>query len=203
MIRLALAFTLLFAMAANAQVSTRDAARLATIADQLAATETGPVPPLLTLAIIAAHEPTHLLRDTATSQITLQLAGPHIGARPTLKRNAHLEALMALLAERMEPQRIAEVFAATAYYGRNCRGYAQAARGLAGAPPEQAPDEVWLGLASLIRSPAWYLSDRTALRERVLEILSVFAASGMLNQADLDHLAALPIARFEGKGCFF
>jgi membrane peptidoglycan carboxypeptidase len=160
------------------------------------------VPELLLKALIAAEDPAHLKRSPETSNLTKQLARLHLGAMPTLQRQAAETALATFMAENMTPTEIARAYAALVYYGRNCFGYRDAAIGLARKTPERAEDGIWLALAALPRSPSFYLRDRAALRDRVETLLSAMKSAGLIDAEDARRLESLPLASVDvGEGC--
>lgn len=197
----------LLAAPVHAQVDALSDAALGILtkaADETAAIEVPPVPKMLLLATIAATDPKHLDRAAHQSQLTLQLARLHLvgTSATTFERKAFETALAELLGARLTPRQIAEVYAATVYYGRNCYGFVDAAGGLARTSPSRATDGVWLGLAALPRSPTLYLGSRVALKARVADIIEVLRVAGLVNEAEAERLSALPLANIDsGNGC--
>ena len=195
----------IFALPLAAQsdrLSDKARAELAAVAAAVAARDPGPVPEILVLATIAASQSDHLERDPSESRLTRQLARMHLGAMPTLQRKDHETALANLLGERLEARRIAEIYAATVYYGRNCHGYSDAVRGLARLTPDRAGEAVWLALAALPRSPTLYLGNRVALKDRVALIVAAMEDAGLVGAAEAERLDALPLAHVDaGIGC--
>lgn len=188
--------------AAQSRLSEKALDQLRATASEVAAVETGQVPELLLKALIAAEDPAHLKRSPETSNLTKQLARLHLGAMPTLQRQAAETALAAFLAENMTPTEIARAYAALVYYGRNCFGYRDAAIGLARKSPDRAEDEIWLALAALPRSPSFYLRDRAALRDRVGTLVTRMKNAGLLSAEDARRLESLPLASVDvGEGC--
>lgn len=208
MIRQAIALACLVALPAAAQQQTLPESRmqeLRQIVDEIAAIETGPVPDLLLRATIAATEPDHLSRTPTRSALTRQLANmrlERLGALRTLERETHQTALATLLGERLSAGKIAAVYTVTVYYGRNCHGYADAARGLARQDPADADDSVWLALAALPRSPTWYLRDRVALKDRIADIIDRMEDANLVSEDTAERLENLPTANLDaGNGC--
>jgi membrane peptidoglycan carboxypeptidase len=194
----------LIALPAWAQTRLSDKAleQLRATATEVAAVETGQVPELLLKALIAAEDPAHLKRSPETSNLTKQLARLHLGAMPTLQRQAAENALATFLAERLSPSDIARAYAALVYYGRNCFGYRDAAIGLARKTPERAEDAIWLALAALPRSPSFYLRDRAALRDRVETLVTGMKNAGLIDAEEAKRLDSLPLASVDvGVGC--
>ena len=194
----------LIALPAWAQTRLSDKAleQLRATATEVAAVETGQVPELLLKALIAAEDPAHMKRSPETSNLTKQLARLHLGAMPTLQRQAAENALATFLAERLSPSDIARTYAALVYYGRNCFGYRDAAIGLARKTPERAEDAIWLALAALPRSPSFYLRDRAALRDRVETLVTGMKNAGLIDAEEAKRLDSLPLASVDvGVGC--
>lgn len=189
-------------MASAQQISKKKLAELENIADRIALIEAGPVPDILIFATIAATQADHLTRDSATSELTGQLAGQYLAPSSTLQRKAERKALSAQIAERMAPLDIARTFAATVYYGRNCYGFDAAIRGLARKRVSQAKDNDWLALAALPRSPSFYLRDRSALRERVRGLITDMRIAGLVTAKQANRLEDLPLSNLDnGQGC--
>lgn len=205
MIRIALfilASLLPLAAAAQERLSDKALNQLRVTADQIAAIEPGRVPDILLRAIIAAEQRDHLSRAAANSRVTRQLASMHLGAMPSLRREAAEDALSAFLGERMSPADIARVYASVVYFGRNCYGYRNAVQGLARRTADRADETVWLALAALPRSPSFYLRDRSALRARVSRIIADMRAAGLVDSAEAERLDSLPLADVDiGPGC--
>ena len=187
---------------AQSGLTEKESTQLRQIADRIALIEPGEVPDLLVRALIAAEDPEHLNRAAPLSRMTLQVARTYLPAMQTLKRKASEVMLATYLGERLTPVELARVYAATVYYGRNCFGYEAAAPGLARVSPKGAPDEVWMALAALPRSPTWYLRDRVALRERVGLVIDEMLDANLIGKDSAERLRDLPIANLSvGKGC--
>ncbi|NNE86579.1 MAG: hypothetical protein HKN27_00760, partial [Silicimonas sp.] len=120
----------------------------------------------------------------------------------SMERKAFTVALTTMLGERLSPGRIAALYAAKAYYGRNCYGHVDAVFGLTRKTPQTADDAVWLALAALPRSPSLYLRNRSALRIRVKTIIDEMHSSNSITEQTAQRLENLPIANLSvGKGC--
>lgn len=166
------------------------------IADRIAATAPGSAPEVLLDATLA------LGTVQGERPLAEQVAGMNLGPMRTLERKAAVAALAEGLEERLSPRDIAAIYASSVYYGRNCYGHADAARGLARLTPERAGDGVWLALAALPRSPTLYLGDRSALRARVALIINAMEAAGLASAREAARLRALPLANIDsGQGC--
>ncbi len=196
---------LVFFLAAQAQAETREAAlaRLTEAADSIAAVEPGSVPLMLLKAVIAANQSDHLTREPARSALTRSLVGQWLTKTPTQQLRAELDMLSALVGERISPRRVAEIHSATVFYGRNCRGFAEAAEGIADVPVGEASDAVWLALAALPRAPSVYLGNRGALKDRVRYIIDEMKHARLVDAKEAERLSDLPVANLDrGPGCF-
>ncbi|NND41147.1 MAG: hypothetical protein HKO04_03625 [Silicimonas sp.] len=182
--------------AQTGDLSEKRLAELRVIADRIALIETGDVPDMLVNAVFAANG------TRGERPLADQVAGMNLGAMRTLERKAAVIALAAFLRERISERAIAEVYAATVYYGRNCYGYVDAVRWLARRTPDRAGDNVWLALAALPRSPSLYLRDRSALKARVAVIVTEMEAQNLVGSDAAERLRGLPLANIDsGKGC--
>lgn len=184
------------ATAQSADLPEKRLVELERLAERIALIETGDVPEMLVLASMAFAE------LPGERPVVEQVAGLHLGAMRTLERKASVKALRGFLENRLSPEGIARIYAATVFYGRNCFGYEDAVRGLARRTPASAGDAVWLALAALPRSPSFYLGDRSALRARVAMIVDEMEASRLVGKAEAERLRDLPLANVDtGNGC--
>lgn len=190
---------LVYATSPAAQTADMTASRLAelgVLAERILAVETGSVPEALTRAMLAQET---IRGDAPLSE---QVAGMNLGAMRSLERKSAVMVLSRLLEERASPRRIAKIYAATVYYGRNCYGHENAVRGLARQRPDSAGDDVWLALAALPRSPSLYLRDRSALRARVDRIIDAMEAGNLIDEEVAATLRGQKLANVDsGRGC--